>query len=226
VELEAVLRKLPVSTMVWVDETYIEYAGSHQSLEQLAAASKNVVICKSMSKVYSLSGARAAYLCGPERIIGGLRGMTPPWAVSLPAQVAAVAALQDLDYYHTRHATTHALRDQFAHELAQFDGWEILPGIANFVLCHLPKGGLSAAELAQACRTHNLFIRDADAMGSMFDGRAVRIAVKDSTTNKRMISILSTASRQTAASLATSHCATRECSADTNAVFVFNGSAG
>ena len=48
-----------------------------------------------MSKVYALSGARCAYLCASPHLLETLRSITPPWAVSLPGQVAAVAALRD-----------------------------------------------------------------------------------------------------------------------------------
>lgn len=192
-ELETLLRKIPRSTLVWLDETYIEYAGRNQSLERFAARSDNVVVCKSMSKVYALSGARAAYLCGPEEVLAGLRGLTPPWAVSLPAQVAAIAALQDPDYYAARYAETHTLRAELAGGLCRLEGWEILPGIANFVLCHLPEDGPDAATLVADCRRYNLFIRDADAMGSLFAGQAVRIAVKDRDTNHRMLKLLAKA---------------------------------
>ena len=44
-----------------------------------------------MSKVYALSGARAAYLCGPPDMIDELRPLRPPWSVSLPGQIAACA---------------------------------------------------------------------------------------------------------------------------------------
>jgi len=189
-DLESVLRRVPPTTLVWVDETYIEYAGTNQSLERFAAGSRNVVVCKSMSKVYALSGARAAYLCGPERIIAGLHGITPPWAVSLTAQVAAVAALQDLDYYADRWSETHRLREQFAEQLLKLTDWEIIPGIANFLLCHLPEDGPTAAELVRRCRAHNLFLRDAGAMGRSLGSHALRIAVKDVETNRRMVQIL------------------------------------
>ena len=49
----------------WIDETYVDYAGANESLERFAARSNNVVVCKSMSKVYALSGARAACLASP-----------------------------------------------------------------------------------------------------------------------------------------------------------------
>ena len=85
-ELQSFLRRVPSTTKVWLDETYIEYAGANQSLESFAAQSENVVVCKSMSKVYALSGARAAYLCAPPHLLEELRSVTPPWAVSLLGQ--------------------------------------------------------------------------------------------------------------------------------------------
>jgi len=190
VDLAALLQRASPATLVWVDETYVEYAGTGQSLEAFAARSANVVVCKSLSKVHALSGVRAAYLCGPERIIDDLRGITPPWAVSLPAQVAAVTALQDPDYYAARYAETRRLREALAEELSQFDGWDILPGTANFLLCQLPVGGPSAATLVQQCRTRGLFVRDAAAMGHSLGTHALRIAVKDGETNRRMLDIL------------------------------------
>lgn len=190
-ELENVLHQVPVNTRVWVDETYVEYAGANQSLEKSAAASANIVVCKSMSKVYALSGVRAAYLCGPKPIIAELRGLTPPWAVGLPAQVAAVAALQDPDYYAARYAETHRLRAALAEELSRFDGWEILPGIANFLLCHLPDNGpTTAAALVTQCRPHGLFLRDVGAMGRNLGPHALRIAVKDAKSNRRLLQTL------------------------------------
>src|SRR5207253_350152 len=110
--------------------------GAEHSLESFAATSRNVIVCKSMSKVYALSGVRAAYLCGPRHFMTELRAITPPWAVSLPAQVAAVNALHDPGYYQRRYAETHAQREFLAHELGGL-GFDVTPGVANFLLCHL-----------------------------------------------------------------------------------------
>lgn len=184
-QLEAVLRRAPLRTRVWVDETYVEYAGAGQSLEVFAAQSENVIVCKSMSKVYALSGARAAYLCAGPHQLEELRAITPPWVVSLPAQVAAVRALQSPDYYAVRYAETAVLREELAQYLRAF-GWEVLPGIANFLLCHLPRNGPTAAEIVRRCREQDVFLRDAAVMGSQLGSHALRIAVKDATANQRM----------------------------------------
>ena len=187
--LEEVLRHAPRQTRVWVDETYVDYVGPEESLEQFAAQSENVIVCKSMSKAYALSGARVAYLCAGAHQLEALRALTPPWVVSLPAQLAASIALQDSRYYAARYSEMHALRQQLAEQF-QTLGWNVIPGTANFLLCHLPQSGPSAEQLIQECRQHGLFLRNASSMGSRLGSHAIRIAVKDAATNARMLCII------------------------------------
>ncbi len=189
--LDKLLRLAPPTTRIWVDETYIEYAApdSSESLERFAAASENVIVCKSMSKVYALSGARVAYLCAGPHQLEALRAITPPWIVGLPAQLAAVRALQSPAYYKSRYTETVTLRVNLAHELRALD-WDVLPGIANFLLCHLPTTGPDAAALVVAARTHGLFLRNAASMSPSLGTHTIRIAVKDETTNARMVDVL------------------------------------
>jgi histidinol-phosphate/aromatic aminotransferase/cobyric acid decarboxylase-like protein/N-acyl-L-homoserine lactone synthetase len=188
-ELEDALRKAPPATRLWVDETYVDYAGPGQSLEPFAARSENVIVCKSMSKTYALSGARVGYLCAGPHQLESLRPLTPPWAVSLPAQIAAVKALEDPGYYAAKYEETRALRRQLIEMLKPLN-WEIIPGVTNFVLCHLPENGPDAGALIARCRERGLFLRDAATMGTCLGNRAARIAVKDAETNRRMVKII------------------------------------
>jgi histidinol-phosphate/aromatic aminotransferase/cobyric acid decarboxylase-like protein len=187
--LEDVLRSAPSRTRVWVDETYAEYAGAGQSLERFAAGSENVIVCKSMSKVYALSGMRVAYLCAGPHQLEELRAITPPWVVGLPAQLAATVALQDAEYYRARYEGTHGLREELAKELEDL-GWEVVPGVANFLLCQLPESGPTAADVVRECRRKGLFLRDATLMGVNMGGRMLRIAVKDARTNREMVRMI------------------------------------
>jgi histidinol-phosphate/aromatic aminotransferase/cobyric acid decarboxylase-like protein len=187
--LENIIRTAPTRTRFWIDETYVEYAGFSQSLERFAAGSRNVVICKSMSKVYALSGVRSAYLCGPADMIEELRPISPPWAVSLPGQIAACEALKSTSYYEEKWQETHRLREELSSGLVQL-GWKVFPSCANFLLCQIPEYHPSAADLVHACRKQKLFLRDVSSMGKCFDQRALRIAVKDRQTNLRVLEIL------------------------------------
>jgi histidinol-phosphate/aromatic aminotransferase/cobyric acid decarboxylase-like protein len=196
--LEAVLRSAPQKTRVWVDETYVDYAGPDESLERFAAQSENVIVCKSMSKVYALSGLRVAYLCAGAHQIEALRAITPPWVVGLPAQLAGSEALKDPVYYAARYAETKVLREHLGEQLKAL-GWEVIPGIANFLLTHLPENGVSAEPLIQECRRRGLFLRNAGLMGSQMGSRAIRVAVKDAATNARIVQIIEEVQRKTAA---------------------------
>ena len=186
-QLLQLLDAVPRTTRVWIDETYVEYVSAEQSLEQDVVRRPNAVVCKSMSKVYALSGARAAYLCGSEALLAPLRRFVPPWAVSLPAQVAAVAALQSPDYYAARYGETHALRDDLLGALASLSGVDVLPGCANFLLCHLDDDHPTAAQVVGRCREQGVFLRDAQAMGRQMGPRVLRTAVKGADDNARIV---------------------------------------
>jgi len=192
-EVEAVLNQAPSTTRVWIDETYVEYAGREHSLETFAARSANTVVCKSMSKVYGLSGLRVGYLCGSSSLLEPLRAITPPWSVGLPAQIAAVQALQSPDYYENCYTETHTLRTELVSGLQHLGITEIVPGVANFILFHLRDDHPNSATVIKRCREHRLFIRDAAEMGTGMGDRAIRIAVKDAETTRRMLQIIESA---------------------------------
>ncbi len=198
-DMEEMLLSVPAGTIVWIDETYVDYVDGSESLERFASRSRNVVVCKSMSKAYALSGLRAGYLCGPRGIIEPLRLLTPPWAVSLPGQMAAVMALQDPGYYSEQYRETHSLRSQLADDLSALGDLEIVPGVANYLLFHIPSEGPDAESVLAQCRKHDLFLRDASATAPGLGSRALRIAVKDAATNGRMVEILGHALNGTSA---------------------------
>jgi histidinol-phosphate/aromatic aminotransferase/cobyric acid decarboxylase-like protein len=205
--LKKLLSTLPDATRVWLDETYVDYVSSDQSLERFAADSQNVVVCKSMSKVYALSGVRAAYLCGPAPMISEVDAVCPPWSVSLPGQIAACEALNATDYYADRWEETRVLRRELADALGTL-GWHVVPGCANFLLCLLPASGPTADLVVRAARRRGLFVRDAANMGTALGDRALRVAVKDRATNAAIVRLLeltvSDISRYTPVSMSTS----------------------
>ena len=189
VALEDAIDAVPTETRLWIDETYVDFQSSAESLEAVAAGRDNVVVCKSMSKAYALSGARVGYLCGSPSTIDALRGYNPPWAVGLIGQVAAVTALGESHYYESQWRATHGLRRELACGLSRL-GIHVVPGVANFSLCHLPTDGPDARALVSAAREHGLFLRELGGMGRSLGSHHFRIAVKDAETNARMLTIL------------------------------------
>ncbi|WP_330456521.1 histidinol-phosphate aminotransferase family protein [Streptomyces sp. NBC_00820] len=187
-ELRSVIAAAPARTRWWIDEAYLGYVGLAESLADLAATDPRVVVCTSLSKMYALSGMRAAFLVAEPVTAARLRRWTPPWPVSLPAQLAAVAALRDPAYYGERWQRTHELRRRLAADLAGLDGVvTVEESVANFLGVILPPDGPSAAQLVQECRRYDVYLRDLSPLSPEYEGRTVRIAVRDSAENARIV---------------------------------------
>jgi histidinol-phosphate/aromatic aminotransferase/cobyric acid decarboxylase-like protein len=189
-DLESLLRTVPPETRIWIDEAYIDYVGAAESLERFAVESENVIVCKTMSKVYALSGMRVGYLCAAPHQLSDLISLTPPWAVGLPAQVAAVRALEDAAYYEERYRSTHLLRGEMHNALRAMDIHEIVPGEANFLMFHLDESQPTSQLVIERARSAGVFVRDVASMGSDLGLRALRIAIKDSGSNARILRTL------------------------------------
>jgi histidinol-phosphate/aromatic aminotransferase/cobyric acid decarboxylase-like protein len=175
--IESLLRALPVDCLLWVDETYIDFCPPGWSAEPLVASTNRVIVLKSLSKFYALSGVRAGYLAGPARLAAAIEEQTPPWALGLIAQLAAVEALQDQAWYAARAQETAELRDELAMVLKAVPGIRrIFPSAANFLMFELEEP--RAAEAAASCAAESVHLRDCGSLSARFDGRYLRTAVK------------------------------------------------
>ena len=174
--------------MIWVDETYINYLPHAVSLEPLCSSLPELVVCKSMSKCYALSGLRVAYAVSQNMPM--LRRYIPPWAVSLPGQLAAVAALRNDSYYTAQYDTIHRQREAM-HSTLEGLGFRVFAGVANYLLTYLPTtSGFTSTQFIETCRTRGLFVRDAQNMGVMLPNTAVRFAVRSPDENEKMLNIV------------------------------------
>ena len=171
--------------MIWVDETYIDYIPEAQSLESLVDTNPSLIVCKSMSKCYALSGLRVAYAVSQK--VTELRRFIPPWAVSLPGQLAAVAALKNPAYYNEQYEIIHQQRTVLSDKLRE-QNFTVLPGVANFILTFLPEETQhTSSTFIEACKEKGVFIRDAQNMGVTLGNNSVRFAIRSSGENERII---------------------------------------
>lgn len=177
------------NTLFTIDETYIEYVGAAQSIEKYAVQLPNLIVIKSMSKVYALSGARVGYLVSNAKRTLELQQFFPPWSVSLIGQIAGIEALLDSVYYSKCYKTTHSERERF-HELLQtIPNIKVYSGVANFLLVEL-MGDTKATKLVQKLQRQNVFIRNCDSTSVQFTDNFVRIAVKSAKQNDRIVEVM------------------------------------
>ena len=181
--LLSAIKRFPNTTFI-VDEAYIDFVGTDQSVESHVPHCSNLVVIKSMSKVYALSGARVGYAVCPSWVIDAASLFFPPWPVSLIAQVCAVRALQDPSYYREKYEQTHQLRRMLASSLANLNFVErVYPSVANFVLIKLTSR-VRAEALVRLMKRKNIFLRDCTGLSPRLGHSHVRIAVKSEAVNQ------------------------------------------
>jgi histidinol-phosphate/aromatic aminotransferase/cobyric acid decarboxylase-like protein len=164
-QLEDAIKLISRSTTVWIDEAYIDYAGRTNSLSEFSVTVPNAIVCRSLSKVLALSGLRVAYLTSNAATIRRLKQITPPWSLSLPAQLVLTEALLDSQYYAKCYAMTHQLREELASELSAY-GYSPRSSTANFILVDYPENWPVAQDLIAMARDHKLLLRDVRSMGT------------------------------------------------------------
>lgn len=187
-DIRKVLSSISRETMLIIDETYIEYVGEDASMEKDVLTHPNLVILKSMSKIYALSGARVGYLVASKEIVDRVLTHTPPWNVSHFAQIAAVEALDDWEYYKRKIKETCVLRDELAKEIRILPSVDIIDGVANYFLLKLRSR--KASDVVSEMRKSDVFLRNCDSMSDEFNDDSIRIAVRDRESNQKIAECL------------------------------------
>lgn len=189
-DIHLLLNSIPKQITVVIDETYIEYIGKENSLEKDIKEFNNLVIIKSMSKVYALSGARIGYIVADSTIIEELSTFLPPWAVSLMGQIAAVEALKDEVYYRNKYEATHILRKEIIENLKTIPLLKVYDSQTNFYLLELLDDHLNAETIYTELVKENIYIRNPDSMSTQFRGKFLRVAVKQKEANEKILRAL------------------------------------
>ncbi len=133
--LVALREKLPGDVLLVIDSAYAEcvtddnYTAGHELVKQYG----DVIITRTFSKLYGLGGLRLGWGHGPEEVIGVLNRIRDPFNVSLPAQVAGIAALKDEAFLNKAIAHNTKWREWTADELTAL-GLKVYPSQGNFVL--------------------------------------------------------------------------------------------
>ena len=108
-EFEAFLAQVPEQVIVVLDEAYVDFVAHEQRIDVRAYLNHPtpVVGLRTFSKAYGLAGLRVGYGIMNGEVAGYLHRVRQPFNVNLPAQVGALAALDDDEHYrltldHTR----------------------------------------------------------------------------------------------------------------------------
>ncbi len=118
-----------------VDEAYADFAGDNaQAIWQGLEEGDPVILSRTMSKSYGLAGIRFGFAIAAPRLVRELTKVKDSYNCDVLSLVAATAAIEDQEYFHTVRERVLATRRRLELELARL-GFDCCPSQANFVWC-------------------------------------------------------------------------------------------
>ncbi|USU07572.1 histidinol-phosphate transaminase [Sphingomonadaceae bacterium OTU29MARTA1] len=136
---------LPSSVLLVLDQAYTEYLEPEDDdggLE-LARTASNVLVTRTFSKIFGLASERVGWGYASPGIIDAMHRIRAPFAFSIGAQAAAIAALGDAGFVERSRSHNREWRAWFSRQVDALHGLRAVPSKANFVLV-LFEGALTA----------------------------------------------------------------------------------
>lgn len=178
-----------------VDESFIEFsrAGRTASVEGEVENYPNLVVIKSMSKVFGIPGLRIGYLLtGDHRFAAAVRADLPIWNLNGMAE----SFLRRVGRYRSEFAASCELVREDCQQL--YRALRELPGLApvrpdaNFVFCKITAPALTGPALVRRLYVeHGILIKDCAAKTMPEADRYLRIASRTAPENRRLVADLS-----------------------------------
>ncbi len=177
------LKKVPEEILVVLDMAYRDFTDEGEPpLHKWIKQFPNLLCTRTFSKLYGLAGLRIGYGIASEQIIKALKKIKPPFNSNYPAQMAALAALDDVRFVEKSLKTNSEERKKLTQNLQSL-GFDVLPSGANFVCVKI---GKTAKEFVTWLESKGMIVRH---LGSFDMPEWVRITVGTPKQNKDLLKI-------------------------------------
>ncbi len=174
-DIRAFRQKLRGDVLLVLDDAYAEYASASDGYEDGYAMAKdadNIVVIRTFSKIYGLAGLRLGYGYCPLEVADVYHRVRGPFNVSVPAQIAGIAALHD-DAFLTRSIQHNTeWRAWTANELSS-NRLKVWPSAGNFVLVTFDSAA-AADQCRQFLKTRGIIVRQ---MGAYKLPESLRVSI-------------------------------------------------
>jgi histidinol-phosphate aminotransferase len=190
-EFEAFLATVPDHIIVVLDEAYVDFVDADLRFDtrSFLYLKTPVVALRTFSKAYGLAGLRIGYGLMRAEIANYLHRLRQPFNVNHLAQVGALAALEDDEFYQNTLTMTTEGMVWLHREIAGL-GCRPLPSQANFFLVDV---GGSGKRLYEQLLTKGVIVRPMDAYGYP---NYIRITVGLPAENQRLVQTMAAALKE------------------------------
>jgi len=189
---EAFLRRVPEHVLVVIDEAYSDFAQYFaakrgirysRSLEYVRERRPNILVLRTFSKAHGLAGLRIGYGCGHPELLQYFSRMRNAFSVSVVAEAAAVAALNDEEHIRRTLENNAAGAEWLMERFAEL-GLRAVQTNTNFIYFEIDEEANSFARRMQA---EGVIVRSLTAWGIP---NAIRVTIGTPEQNEIFIKAL------------------------------------
>ncbi len=136
VEVRKLINATPKNVLIVLDHAYEEFVeeSDYPNAISLVDEFENVVVTRTFSKIYGLASLRIGWSYSSIYVAEILNKIRGPFNVSGPAQVGAIAALQDEEFFAKSKAHNKKWLEIFFAEISKIPGIKAHSSVANFIL--------------------------------------------------------------------------------------------
>lgn len=164
-----------VSCDVILDEAFIDWVDENLSFIPEVKNYTNVIVVRSMTKLYAIPGIRLGYAVAHPDRIDAIKRSAPHWNINAIAARLGTLCLQQADY--RERAILQATEERL--KMTTFltaRGCKVIDSVANFILFKTPVH-LAAQDVFNSLLTQGIVLRHTENFKGL-DGRWLRIGMK------------------------------------------------
>lgn len=177
---------------VIADETYMEFVPDFESVTAipLCAEFSNLIVLRGISKFFASPGLRLGYAVTQNTdLIAAINALQIPWSINSLAEHAGKLMFNDKEYIKRTKEFINSERERMYSELKSVDSIKVYAPFANFILCRIIKGNVTAQDLFDAAIRQKMMIRDC-ASFTFLDESYFRFCIMSRTDNDRLLEVI------------------------------------
>ncbi|MBR4195930.1 MAG: pyridoxal phosphate-dependent class II aminotransferase [Synergistaceae bacterium] len=180
-DLSRIIMKYP-DTLFIIDEAYIDFlmTGKPERLIDFP----NVIILRSLTKIFHLSGARIGYVIADGDIISAMKERLPSWSVNAFAQELAVRFLADGEFLRRTREFYRVNTPLFADGLRDA-GFSVMDSDVHYFLVKVNDD----IEMIRRLLTRGIAVRHTRNFAGL-DGKYIRVATRHPEENNILVSAM------------------------------------
>ncbi|ADI73133.1 aminotransferase class I and II [Methanohalobium evestigatum Z-7303] len=172
------------STLLFVDEAFIELSDPEQSVAELVKDNNFVFVMRSLTKSFAIPGIRVGFGVASQKLANVLDNARLSWNMGFVSDVVGTKLLKMKggvysSYFRDSRKMIDRERKYLIDRISRIHGFTPLDSSVNYILVDVSESVMDSKELSQRLAARGILVRDCSSFCSLGD-EFIRVAVRNS----------------------------------------------